>query len=816
MNKQSKFSLLLLVFAVVFGVQNIFAQDADFKPVIEQINALRSDPANARATIDKMVAAAFPDEKERGEYLNEQYENKKRAEHLNDFVAFASKQAKMPALQWNDDLVAVAANDGKSNNKYFQTDLSFTLFHADPVRGLLDNISSGLDYQYKGLFIPNLRFGAAAPRSSKTDDIQLALSSLPAKAFSMSDDEIGNNAFDPSLDKEPAWVHALNVKEPNVIPFVKADGTIDVAWRRMADKKVFVNRYASNGSKVWTKEVAGVSDDYTLLAGFTEDPQGNMYISRAIDEGYLDKTVEPQTPKDNKNNEYDRPEMMRLTKLDKDGKELWTKDFAKKGGTAMAFVSPLSPHPESRGYAATSKIAFTTIKNVVYKLASDESVVVPSNIAEQCLLGYSVNRLGQKSPNRFAANFQPTEEGGVITPKVPLQFKNEYMKGKLWKPEGDEGKPVGFNEDGSVSSYSDIEFPAADYGKFNEFLDAEKQGEKEFTIAPAKLKIKAVMEETPLVFVIYGAATDYDFKPEFKSRHQNAYWRALDARTGEPLDGFNQGAMAHSFDYSVLVTDEGIITAERSDGFMLLSNYLQTGRPEGPIFLPAFSTVSQGNECFCAVGGLAQASDGYVFLYAANNSKYDVTANEDDGVSAEQYNEEAVRQRDIGILRAKKGFAQEIESWATKDMNVLKDILNSRKKPAATNSIFLQRPKYITNYFRDGQPYSAGRARFVRVAENQFVVFWERWNHVVTKNAQGKKELAGSYDSTWAMKFDQNGNVLKQAVKISDNLRLMRGDDPVLWNGKAAFFAGDVLTGKMMLHTIDGELKLDSKPLPLN
>lgn len=203
-------------------------------------------------------------------------------------------------------------------------------------------------------------------------------------------------------------------------------------------------------------------------------------------------------------------------------------------------------------------------------------------------------------------------------------------------------------------------------------------------------------------------------------------------------------------------------------------------------------------------------------MYMANNSKYDRTANRDDGVTEEQYNEEETRQRDIGILRAKKGFAQEIESWATKDMKVLEEILDSRKKPAAKNGMFLQRPKYITNYFRENQPYSAGRARIVRVAENQFVLFWERWNHIVSKNGEGKKQLSGSYDSTWAMKIDQNGNVLKAETKISDTLRLMRGDEPVNLKGKAAFFAGDVLSGKMMLYTIDGDLNLNSQSLPLN
>jgi hypothetical protein len=66
------------------------------------------------------------------------------------------------------------------------------------------------------------------------------------------------------------------------------------------------------------------------------------------------------------------------------------------------------------------------------------------------------------------------------------------------------------------------------------------------------------------------------------------------------------------------------------------------------------------------------------------------------------------------------------------------------------------------------------------------------------------------------MKIDQNGNVLKPATKISDSLRLLRGDDPVLWNGKAAFFAGDIMTGKMVAHTIDSELNYKGMALPLN
>ncbi len=814
MKQRTILSLVVLAIITVYGwplpVTKAAPQNTGAKAVLDQINALRTDPANARATVDKMMAAAFPKAEDLANALKDKYGDKTRAQHLDDFVAFAKTQPKMAPLQWDDQLASIAPKGGKSNNKLFTPEHIFDTFYANPLTAFLSSLTSGIDFQYKPLFNPTLRYGGIAPKADKPDELQIVTASLPGRAYAMSDDDIGKNAYDPRLDNEPAWVFALFLNPPQVIPFAKADGTVDVAWRRLGDKQVFINRYGADGKLMWAKPATGVNaGEHSLLGGFTEDPQGNMYLVRDLDEPPPADNV--NTPKPNPGNAFDRNGVVKVSKFDANAKELWTKNFDMKGGNATAYYSPLSANGKGT-YGATSKIAFFTIKRAVYRLADDESIIVPASIAEQALLGYSVNRLGQKSPNRFAAKFQPTEAGGVIAPQVQLQFGPEYSQGKIWAATGEAGQPVDFFDGGSVKSYADVEYNAADYGTFNGFLDANKTGDKEFSIPPAKLKMKAVIEEVPLVFMIYGAATDFD--PAINGRHQNAYWRAVDARTGDPAEDFNGGAMAHSFDMRTLVTDEGIITAERSDGFMLLSNYLQT-RP-GPVFLAAFNTVSNGNECYCTIGGLAQANDGYMFLYAANNSKYDVTANRDDGLTDAQYAEEEIRQRDLGVLRAKKGFAQATDAWRDKDEKVYNALLDSRKKPAEGNALFGMRPKYITSYFKDNQPYSAGRPKIVRVADGNYVVFWERWNHLVTKNADGKKELSGTYDSTWAMKIDQNGNTVKPAVKISDTLRLLRGDDPVLWGGKATFFSGDVIEGKMVAHTIDSELNYKAMPLVLN
>lgn len=800
--------------ALASAPQAARAQDAPpagVKPLFDAINQLRANPAGSHDAFKQMLAKQDPQYATSEAFSKELINGKTRLQNLQDYQALSAGWEKLSPLEWDASLVKVAEQDGKSNNKLFTPELSLGLGGNPSDRALM---WAAIDRNHDLLRLlrrPDLKYLGIVKKPGNDDDYALGATALRGKAYLMNDEEAGRNAYDARLDGEPAWVHALSLKEPNVIPFVRADGTLDVAWRRMGDKQVFLTRCGTGGAKLWTKEVPGVNpEEHRLLVGFTEDPQGNLYVARAMDEG--DLPVDLKTPAPNPGNAYDRPELMKLTKLDKDGSALWTKEFAKKGGAAAAFYSPLSASGKGQ-YGASSRIACWSIKRPIYRLASDETVIVPAQVAEQCLLGFTTSRLGQRSPNRFAPAFQPTEAGGVITPKVKLQFNEEYTKGKLWAANAEAGKPVTFFEDGGVQSYTDLEYMAADYGRFNEFLDANKQGDKDFSIPPAKLKLKATLEDVPLVFVIYGAATDPD--PAINNgRHQNAYWRALDARTGEPIEDLNQGAMAHSFDFRVLVTDEGIITAERSDAFMLLGNYLMT-RPE-PVFICAFNTVSDGNECFGQVGGIALANDGYLFLYAANNARYDVSFNRDDGLTDAQANEEETRQRDLGVLRVKKGFAQEIDAWRDKDEKVFKELLDSRKKPAAADPLFRMRPKYITSYFRDNQPYSAGRPKIVRVADGNYVVFWERWTHLVTKNDEGKKQLTGNYDSVWAMKIDANGNILKPAVKLSDTLRLMRGDDPVLWGGRATFVTGDVVDGALVLHTIDAELNYRATAVSLD
>jgi hypothetical protein len=781
----------------------------NFQTVLEQINALRTAPANAQATMDKLIAAAFPVAAEREALLRENAgDGKTHGQNLTAFVAFLKNKTTMASLTWDADLAVISASGGISRNSFLKPEHSFGAFDTDPARALLWPILKGTTFEYQPLFDPGLRFGGAALSDQK---LFLTVSSLKGAAFTRSNEVIGKNAYDPRLDDAPPWVFALFLKEPNIIPYTKSDGTLDVAWRAMGSKEVSITRFSASGAKVWTKRVPGVAaGEYSLLMGFTEDKDGSMYIARCKDEAAPREDID--TPKENPNNTYDRTDLVKLTKMTKDGGEVWTRDFAKKGGDAGAYFSPLSASGKGI-YGASSRIACTTIKQAVYRLAEKPEILVPPQIAEQSLLGYTVNRAGVRSPNRFESRCQPAEAGGVLTPKVKLQFEEDIAGGKVLAATGRPDKPAVFFEDGGVQEFSTISFSPDEYSNFIAFVQTNKQGEgKEQFVAPEKLKLKVSLEETPLVFLIYGSATSWD--ANINGRHQQAYWRAVDARTGEPCPNLNSRAMAHSFDARILVTDEGIITAERSDAFLLMSNYLQT-RP-GPVFLAAFNTVSDGNEAFAQLGGLAEAEDGYLLLYAANNNKGEATFNRDDGLTDAQAEEASLMQRDIGVLRAKKGFAQQIDAVRDTNEDEFNKMLDSRKaRKTSVTSQFLLLPKYITTYYRDKQPYSAGRAKIVRVADGNFVVLWERWTDTVTTNTDGKKERSGVFDSTWAMKIDKNGATLLPPVKISDTLRLLRGDDPVAWNGKAAFVSGDAVTDTFVIHTIDSNLKYTSTATPL-
>lgn len=659
---------------------------ADLKVTLDQINALRAEPEKAGELLNKFMTDAFPDEQMRQDTLKDKYGDKTSQQFLDEAVRFVESQAKMEPLKWDADLVTIASNQGQSNNNMFKPDGVSTAPDSNPKKAILWFFLRGQDFDYKNLLNPSSRYAGFAV---KGDELVMAIGSLKGKAYLMKEADLAGRPYDPREDKTEPWGDALSVKQPNITSFVRADGSLDVAWRDMGSPpKVYLTRYSASGTKLFTKEVPGVNPSrHQLLAGFTEDPDGNIYVLRASDEGDHDGKDQPDPPKNSKGEpdpSWDRPDMMKLTKLDKDGKELWTKDLAKKGGGAFGFVAPMSPNRRS-------------------------------------------------------------EEAGRVAGKD------------------------------THSSTSRIGY--------------------------------IVHKGTPIIFALYGAATEWD--KAINGRHQNAYWRTLDARTGEPVENLNGSAMAHSFDSQLLVADEGVITVERSDSGLLMSNYLNT-RNNPLIFQFFYGATTDGNECFTQLGSLAKASDGYMVAFVGNNTE----SLNGKSVSGRASAAEMIRNRNLLVMRVKKGFAQEIDELADQpdQKKVLDGVLNSMVRSSFREDLNLIGRTYLTSYDKNDS-FSASRPKMVRLADGNYIVIWERWSHKVNKQGTG---VEGSYDSTWAIKIDQEGSVLKEAVQLSDSVRITRGDEPVLWNGKATFLAGDVVDNKMMVYSVDGNLKFAAAAMPVN
>ncbi|MBK8150152.1 MAG: hypothetical protein IPK58_18645 [Acidobacteria bacterium] len=672
------------VIVAILGASPYARAQGELKATFDQINKLRAEPERAGELIDEFIADAFTDEALRNQTLNDKYDGKTSRQLVEQAVKYIESLPKMEPLKWDSDLVTIANNRGQSNNKLFKPDGVVTTPDANAKKAILWFFLRGQEWDYKNLLNPAVRFTGF---SIKGDNIVIALAGLGGKAYLMNDSDFGSRPYDPREDRVEPWGDALSVKQPNIISFAKADGTLDVVWRDMGTPpRVFLTRFAANGSRIFTKEVPGVDpNQYQLLGGFTEDPDGNIYVLRVRDEGDHDKKSQPDPPRNDKGEpdpNWDRPDMVRLTKLDKNGAELWTKNLAKKGGQAFGFIAPMSPNSGA-------------------------------------------------------------EEAG----RVPGRDRHSATS------------RIGFY----------------------------------------------VHKGTPIIFALYGGATEWD--PQIDGRHQNAYWRAVDARTGDPVQDLNGGAMAHSFDYQLLVTDEGVITAERSDSGLLMSNYLMTRRDE-LIFHFFYGTTTDGNECFTQLGSIQPASDGYLVLFAGNNSE----SLSGKSVSGAASTAEMIRNRNLLVMRIKKGFAQDLDALgdgSEDDKKTLKTALNSMVRSEFREGLNLTGRTYLTSYSKDDS-YSASRPKMVRMADGNYVVIWERWTHQIKKDG---KSLEGKFDSTWAMKINQDGEIIKEAVKLSDSVRITRGDEPVLWNGKATFLAGDIVENKMMIYSVDGDLKFGITPV---
>lgn len=128
-------TILIFIVVIIATTLTAFAQ-GDLKLTLDQINALRTEPEQAETLLEKFMAEAFPDEKQREETLNDKYDNKTSRDFLAEAIRFISSQSKMEPLMWDADLAAVARNQGTSNNSMFKPEANFEAPDNNPKKAI--------------------------------------------------------------------------------------------------------------------------------------------------------------------------------------------------------------------------------------------------------------------------------------------------------------------------------------------------------------------------------------------------------------------------------------------------------------------------------------------------------------------------------------------------------------------------------------------------------------------------------------------------------------------------------------------------------
>lgn len=79
--------------------------------------------------------------------------------------------------------------------------------------------------------------------------------------------------FDPNKNKTEDWINL-----PEIIPFVNADGSLDIAWRdhSSATPKIYLTKFTKSGDG-YTRTSSEELPSLGVLAGFTKDNKGNFY-----------------------------------------------------------------------------------------------------------------------------------------------------------------------------------------------------------------------------------------------------------------------------------------------------------------------------------------------------------------------------------------------------------------------------------------------------------------------------------------------------------------------------------------------------------
>ncbi|MCA9523245.1 MAG: hypothetical protein KC609_19850 [Myxococcales bacterium] len=296
-----------------------------------------------------------------------------------------------------------------------------------------------------------------------------------------------------------------------------------------------------------------------------------------------------------------------------------------------------------------------------------------------------------------------------------------------------------------------------------------------------------------LLMTSFSQHGEYD--AQVSSRHQWHINIGLDATSGA-LKSYYWG-ISHSFDQRLLHDGTNFISVALGDASLRGIGVSKIGKGG---FKVAFAikggdsaTGGGYNNTFTRLGNLRVAQNGYLLLFATENDPSSTGS-------------ALIAPRNLAIVHIAKGF-DSIAQGADGKYDVTIVDTADQNSDATTLEItikdywgasFVGKNRglvWLTGY-ADKDTENAERPKLVPLANNQFLVLWEKWS-------------ASAYVETYAMVIGEYGNVVKAATAIG-SYRLYRGDDLVAYDGAAAWLIGDGKNKRFRFVSVDANLDVTS------
>jgi len=258
------------------------------------------------------------------------------------------------------------------------------------------------------------------------------------------------------------------------------------------------------------------------------------------------------------------------------------------------------------------------------------------------------------------------------------------------------------------------------------------------------------------------------------ARHQKALSTRLDATSGA-VTRISSVWVSHSFDQRLLYDREEIIEHHLGDAY---PRYLVFARNHNSYPLFYIKGDLGENNTRTRLGNIALIENdpayNYIALFATENSA-------DTGSTING-------PRNLAIVRVKS------------DDNSIDPSLPDTLTVFSTGTQYTNRLRWLTHYSASSNLH-AERPKLIGIGGDQYIVLWEEW-----LNTGGYSD---TFNGVYGMVIDDQGNILRAAMLITDEHHLHRGDDAFLLDNRAAWMTGNAVEQKLYIHFVDASLNYE-------